>query len=63
MDQDNKLKPVVMGSYGIGLERCMAAVVEQYHDDAGIIWRCERLFGGESVSRSIKDLYKQEKMV
>lgn len=38
MDQDNKLKPVVMGSYGIGLERCMAAVVEQYHDDAGIIW-------------------------
>lgn len=38
LDQDNKLKPVVMGSYGIGLERCMAAVVEQYHDDAGIIW-------------------------
>lgn len=38
LDQDNKLKPVVMGSYGIGLERCMAAVVEQHHDEAGIIW-------------------------
>lgn len=38
LDQDNTLKPVVMGSYGIGLERCMAAVVEQHHDEAGIIW-------------------------
>lgn len=38
LDQDNQLKPVVMGSYGIGLERCMAAVVEQHHDEAGIIW-------------------------
>lgn len=38
LDQDNTLKPVVMGSYGIGLERCMAAVAEQHHDEAGIIW-------------------------
>jgi len=38
LDADNQLKPVVMGSYGIGLERCMAAVVEQHNDDAGIIW-------------------------
>ena len=37
-DADNQLKPVWMGSYGIGLERCMAAVVEQHHDDKGIIW-------------------------
>jgi prolyl-tRNA synthetase len=27
-----------MGSYGIGLGRCMAAIVEQNHDDKGIIW-------------------------
>ena len=27
-----------MGSYGIGLERCMAAVVEQHNDEHGIIW-------------------------
>lgn len=38
LDRDNTLKPVVMGSYGIGLERCMAAVAEQHHDEAGIIW-------------------------
>lgn len=37
-DEFNKLKPVVMGSYGIGLGRCMAAVVEQHNDDKGIIW-------------------------
>ena len=37
-DEFNKLKPVVMGSYGIGLGRCMAAVVEQNNDEKGIIW-------------------------
>lgn len=38
LDSSNQLKPVVMGSYGIGLERCMAAVVEQHSDEHGIIW-------------------------
>ena len=37
-DQNNQLQPVWMGSYGIGLERCMAAVADQHHDDAGLIW-------------------------
>jgi prolyl-tRNA synthetase len=33
-------KPVrpIMGSYGIGVERAMAAVIEVHHDDKGIIW-------------------------
>lgn len=38
LDQNNQLQPVVMGSYGIGPGRCMAALVEQNHDDYGIIW-------------------------
>ena len=38
LDKENKLKPVVMGSYGIGPGRCMASIVEQHHDDKGIIW-------------------------
>ncbi len=38
VDENNKLIPVVMGSYGIGLGRCMAAIVEQNNDDNGIIW-------------------------
>lgn len=37
-DEDNKLKPVYMGSYGIGVARIMAAIVEQNHDDDGIIF-------------------------
>lgn len=37
-DQTGTLQPVVMGSYGIGVGRSMAAVVEQHHDENGIIW-------------------------
>ena len=38
LDQENKLQPVVMGSYGIGIERLVAAIVEQSHDENGIVW-------------------------
>lgn len=38
LDENNELKPVVMGSYGIGIGRCMAAIVEQNNDEKGIIW-------------------------
>lgn len=37
-DADGKEKPYYMGCYGIGLARTMAAIVEVYHDDKGIIW-------------------------
>lgn len=37
-DQNNELVPVQMGSYGIGIARCMAAIVEQNHNDHGILW-------------------------
>ena len=30
--------PLVMGSYGIGIERAMATIVETHHDENGIIW-------------------------
>jgi prolyl-tRNA synthetase len=38
LDQNNELHPVVMGSYGIGLGRVMASLVEQNNDEFGIIW-------------------------
>jgi prolyl-tRNA synthetase len=38
LDEDGREKPLVMGSYGIGLARTMAAIVEQSHDDDGIVW-------------------------
>jgi len=37
-DENNKLQDVWMGSYGIGIGRTMAAIVEQNHDNKGIIW-------------------------
>jgi len=41
LDQNNELQPIVMGSYGIGPGRCMAAIVEQSNDENGIIWPYE----------------------
>jgi prolyl-tRNA synthetase len=37
-DENMENHPIVMGCYGIGVSRTMAAVVEQHHDDNGIIW-------------------------
>lgn len=38
LDKEGSTKPVFMGSYGINLSRAVAAIVEQNHDDTGIIW-------------------------
>ncbi len=38
LDKNGKSNPVVMGSYGIGVSRLLGAIIEQYHDDNGIIW-------------------------
>ncbi len=38
LDNEGASRPIVMGSYGIGLGRLLAAIVEQSHDNKGIIW-------------------------
>jgi prolyl-tRNA synthetase len=38
LDESGESRPIVMGSYGIGIERTMAAVVERCHDESGIVW-------------------------
>jgi prolyl-tRNA synthetase len=38
LDREGKQQPAVMGSYGIGTERLLAAVIEANHDEAGIVW-------------------------
>ena len=38
VDENQQEKPVVMGCYGIGVTRTLAAIVEQHHDEDGIIW-------------------------
>ncbi len=38
LTQEGRPKPLVMGCYGIGVSRTLAAAIEQFHDDNGIIW-------------------------
>ena len=38
LDENGKEKPMIMGCYGIGIGRTVAAAIEQNHDDNGIIW-------------------------
>ena len=38
LDENGKEQPFYMGSYGIGVTRSVAAIIEQYNDDRGIVW-------------------------
>lgn len=38
VDDDGKTKPVILGSYGIGITRLMGVLVEHFCDDKGIVW-------------------------
>ncbi|MEO8607770.1 MAG: proline--tRNA ligase [Chloroflexota bacterium] len=37
-DKDSETKPIIMGSYGIGIGRLLACVAEEHHDEKGLIW-------------------------
>jgi prolyl-tRNA synthetase len=41
LGEDGQAHPIVMGSYGIGVGRNVACIVEAYHDDKGIVWPAE----------------------
>jgi prolyl-tRNA synthetase len=41
LGEDGQAHPIVMGSYGIGVGRNVACIVEAHHDDKGIIWPAE----------------------
>ncbi len=38
LDENGKAIPVIMGCYGIGVSRCLAAIIEQYGDENGLVW-------------------------
>lgn len=38
LDEDGVAKPFVMGCYGLGISRTVAAIIEQHNDDDGIVW-------------------------
>jgi prolyl-tRNA synthetase len=67
LDKDGQKKPLVMGCYGIGTGRLLAAVIEESHDEKGIIWPPEIApyqihlialdIGQAEVSEAAKGLY------
>lgn len=38
LDENGKEQPIIMGSYGIGVERVIACFIEQHNDEKGIVW-------------------------
>jgi prolyl-tRNA synthetase len=69
-DKEGKEKTVLMGCYGIGLGRLMAAIVEVHSDEKGIIWPEEvapfgihliSLEGGKRVKKEAEKIYKNLK--
>ena len=47
LDADGEQRTIVMGSYGIGIGRNMAAIAETHHDDKGLVWpRLDRSLRG-----------------
>ena len=68
LDQDGKAKPMIMGCYGIGVGRTLAAVIEQNHDEYGPIWPmaiapfqvhiCALNVRDEAVRTAVEGLYR-----
>ncbi len=56
LDENGKAQPMVMGTYGIGVSRLLAAIIEQNHDDKGCIWTKESApFDLQVIISNIKD--------
>lgn len=66
LDAEGNSKPIVMGCYGIGVSRLVAAVVEQLHDDDGLVWPRELApyaaiitpLGGDEPTAVAQELYE-----
>ncbi|MGM0502772.1 MAG: His/Gly/Thr/Pro-type tRNA ligase C-terminal domain-containing protein, partial [Bacillota bacterium] len=70
LDENGKPQPLVMGCYGIGITRTIAAAIEQNHDDYGIKWPTALapftvhllpLGAGEEVENKAQELYQNLK--
>ncbi|KYJ86508.1 proline--tRNA ligase [Sulfurovum riftiae] len=56
LDENGKAQPMVMGTYGIGVSRLLAAIIEQNHDDKGCIWtKASAPFDLQLIVSNIKD--------
>lgn len=62
LDENGKAQPMVMGTYGIGVSRLLAAIIEQHHDEKGCIWTKESApFDLQIIVSNIKD--EEQKML
>ncbi|XSG73946.1 proline--tRNA ligase [Herpetosiphon llansteffanensis] len=68
LDPQGQAQPIVMGSYGIGLERLLQVIIEQHHDEKGIVWPASvapfdlhlvQLGASATVSDAAHQLYQQ----
>jgi len=69
LDKRGKERPIYMGSYGIGVERIVAAAIEQNHDEKGIVWDAALApyyvhiipinTGNEDITRIAKQIYEK----
>ncbi len=69
LDENGKTHPIIMGSYGIGVERILACHIEQSHDEKGIIWHptlapyhvhiIALKMQSEAVARAAEDVYRR----
>lgn len=66
LDPKGQARPIVMGSYGIGLDRLLAAIIELHHDAHGIVWphsiapfdvHLIALAKSEAISQAAEELY------
>jgi prolyl-tRNA synthetase len=66
LDEEGQQRPLMMGSYGIGPARVMASLVEQHHDEQGIIWPASvapydvhvvGLLGAEEIAAAAAEAY------
>jgi len=56
LNENGKAQPMVMGTYGIGVSRLLAGIIEQNHDDKGCIWTKESApFDLQIIISNIKD--------
>jgi len=56
LDENGKSVPMIMGTYGIGVSRLLAGIIEQNHDDKGCIWTKEAApFDLQIIISNIKD--------
>ncbi len=68
IDEDGNRKPVILGSYGIGITRLMGVIVERFADDKGLVWPMAvapakvyiaRIGDEEEVVKAADELYEQ----